>query len=85
MSDYNFTAQLREVTVPTLVLQGLDDQLTPPGGAVKLRRALPRAHLLMMPGTGHNIPVEQPLAFHAAVSAFLGAIDLFEIAPRGEV
>lgn len=85
MSDYRFTAQLREVTAPTLVLQGLDDQLTPPGGAVKLCRALPRAHLVMIPGTGHNIPVEQPLAFNAAVAAFLGAVDLFEIAPADRV
>lgn len=80
MSDYHFTAELSAVTAPTLILQGLDDQLTPPGGAVKLRRALPRARLLMIPGTGHNLPIEQPLTFHAAVSAFLGAIDLLQIA-----
>lgn len=76
MSNYNFTTQLRAVTAPTLIVQGLDDQLTPPGGAVKLRRALPRAHLLMIPGVGHNLPIEQPVTFHAAISAFLGAVDL---------
>lgn len=85
MSDYHFTAQLGAVTAPTLILQGLDDQLTPPGGAVKLRRALPRAHLIMLPGAGHNIPLEQPGTFHAAVSAFLGAVDLLKIAPGPEV
>jgi 3-oxoadipate enol-lactonase len=77
MSDYNFTAQLAAVTAPTLILQGLNDQLTPPGGSVKLRRALSRAHLVMLPGAGHNIPIEQPGTFHAAVAAFLGAIELF--------
>lgn len=85
MSDYHFTAQLTAVAAPALILQGLDDQLTPPGGAVKLHRALPRAHLMMLPGAGHNIPVEQPGIFHAAVGAFLGAVDLLKIAPAHEV
>jgi 3-oxoadipate enol-lactonase len=77
MSDYHFTTELAVVTAPTLILQGLDDQLTPPGGAVKLRRALPRSHLVMIPGVGHNLPIEQPITFHTALSAFLGAVDLF--------
>lgn len=76
MSDYHFTTQLGSVTAPTLILQGLDDQLTPPGGAVRLRRALPRARLLMIPGAGHNLPIEQPVTFHAATLAFFGGIDL---------
>jgi len=77
VSDYRWTADLARVSVPTLILQGLDDQLTPPGGSVKMHRALPRSRLIMFPGTGHNLPVEQPLAFSAAVSAFTGAVDLF--------
>jgi 3-oxoadipate enol-lactonase len=76
MSDYHFTAQLGSITAPTLILQGLDDQLTPPGGAVKLRRALPRARLLMIPGAGHNLPIEQPDTVHVAALAFLAGIDL---------
>jgi 3-oxoadipate enol-lactonase len=68
MSDYHFTAALAAVTAPTLILQGLDDQLTPPGGAVKLRRALPRARLVMIPGAGHNLPIEQPTTFELAVN-----------------
>jgi len=75
VSDYNWTAELPRVTAPTLILQGLDDQLTPPGGAVKLGRALPRARVLMLPGAGHNLPIEQPLAFRNSVLAFVAGVD----------
>ncbi len=75
VSDYNWTAELSRVRAPTLILQGLDDQLTPPGGAVKMSRALPQARLLLMPDAGHNLPLEQPLAFLASVLAFTAGVD----------
>jgi len=58
------------------VLQGRDDQLTPPGGSVKMARALPRARLLLIDRAGHNLPIEQPDVFRAAVLAFTGGVDL---------
>lgn len=73
-SDYHWTAELARVATPTLVLQGLDDQLTPPGGSVKMHRALLHSRLLMFPGTGHNLPIEQPLAFCAATLGFTAGI-----------
>jgi pimeloyl-ACP methyl ester carboxylesterase len=75
VSDYKWTAELPGLTVPTLILQGLDDQLTPPGGSVKMSRALPNARLLMIPDAGHNLPVEQPLVFHSSVLAFTAGVD----------
>jgi len=76
MSDYHFTPELPRLTAPTLVLQGLDDQLTPPGGSVKLQRALPHARLLMIAAAGHNLPLEQPEVFHQSVLAFTAGVDL---------
>lgn len=76
VSDYNWTEALAAVRAPVLVLQGLDDQLTPPGGSVKMSRALPRARLLMIERSGHNLPMEQPDVFRAAVLAFTGALDM---------
>lgn len=75
MSDYHWTAELAQVRVPALVLQGLADQLTPPGGSVKLSRALPAARLLMFDDTGHNLPLERPQRFVAAVLGFTGGVD----------
>ena len=75
VSDYRWTDELPRLRVPTLILQGLEDQLTPPGGSVKMSRALPRARLLMIAGAGHNLPIEQPELFRASVLAFTAGVD----------
>ena len=41
-----------------------------------LARALRRARLLMVPGAGHNLPIEMPGFFSAVVLAFLAGVDL---------
>ena len=73
---YGWTAELRRVGAPTLILQGLDDALTPPGGSVILSRGIPRSRLVMVPGAGHNLPIEMPALFTTAVLAFLAGLDL---------
>jgi 3-oxoadipate enol-lactonase len=75
VSDYNWTAELWRIRVPVLILQGLDDQLTPPGGSVKMSRNLPHARLLMVENAGHNLPIEQPALFRASVLAFTAGVD----------
>ncbi|MBX3026631.1 alpha/beta fold hydrolase [bacterium] len=75
MSDYHWTADLARVRVPVLILQGLADQLTPPGGSVKMQRALPAARLLMFPDAGHNLPLERGAELSAAVAGFTGGVD----------
>jgi 3-oxoadipate enol-lactonase len=82
VSDYSWTAELRRVEAPALILQGLADRLTPPGGSVLMSRSLPRARLVMIPGAGHFLPLEEPVAFCAAVLAFTGAVDLFQAPHR---
>ena len=60
-SSYDYTEALGRVACPVLVLQGLADRLTPPGGSVLLHRALPAgARLEMIEGAGHNLPLEMP-------------------------
>ena len=73
---YDWTAELVRVRAPTLILQGLDDALTRPGGSVILSRAIPRSRLVMVTGAGHNLPIEMPMLFTAAVLAFLAGVDL---------
>ena len=75
VSDYNWTADLPRLTAPTLILQGLDDQLTPPGGSVKMSRELPHARLLLIAEAGHNLPIERPDIFHNSVLAFTAGVD----------
>ncbi len=68
VSAYNFTAELGRLDLPALVLQGLDDGLTPPGGGVILARAIPGARLELIEECGHPIPAEQ----HETMLALMG-------------
>lgn len=71
---YNWTADLGRIAAPTLVLQGLADQMTPPGGSVILSRGIPRARLVMVPDAGHNLPIEMPALFTTAIISFLAGL-----------
>ncbi|HLH14258.1 MAG TPA: alpha/beta fold hydrolase [Solirubrobacteraceae bacterium] len=46
--------------VPTLILSGADDLRTPTSGAREVARAIPDAHLLVVPFTGHSVLTEEP-------------------------
>jgi 3-oxoadipate enol-lactonase len=71
VADYNYTAELERVRVPTLVLVGAEDKSTPPGGSVIISRRIPGAELHIIPGFGHNLAREAPEQVVELVSAFL--------------
>jgi YbgC/YbaW family acyl-CoA thioester hydrolase len=68
------TKTARSINVPTLVLVGSDDALTPPGDARALAGAVADAQLTVIPGAGHLTPLEQALATSRVMSEFLHAI-----------
>lgn len=57
--------------LPTLVIVGEDDSITPPESARRMAAAIPGARLVMVPGAAHVPPVEQPAATTAAIREFL--------------
>jgi 3-oxoadipate enol-lactonase len=65
------TASLGRTRVPTLVLVGAEDALTPPADARALAGAIPGASLVEIPGAGHLPNLEEPGAFGAALLPFL--------------
>ena len=50
------TAELRRISVPTLVVHGSADPLVSPSGARATARAIPLARLLIIKGMGHDLP-----------------------------
>ncbi len=62
------------ITVPTLVVVGDDDVLTPPADSEAIAAALPNASLVRIAGAGHLSNLEQPRAFEASVEAFLAGL-----------
>lgn len=71
VSNIDYTADLETISCPTLILQGLEDALTPPGGSVIMSRRIEGSRLRMLENCGHGIPTERPDEFHAEVEAFL--------------
>jgi pimeloyl-ACP methyl ester carboxylesterase len=65
------TPWLASIRVPTLVLVGSEDPVTPPATAEAMAGVIPNARLAMIQGAGHLSNLEQPEAFTAAVRAFL--------------
>jgi len=60
--------------VPTLVMVGDADTLTPPDQARAMVAAIPGGRLAVIPGAGHLPPVEQPEATTASLREFLRSL-----------
>ena len=64
-------ATLAALSVPTLVIVGSEDGLTPPAEARAIQAAVTGSQLVEIAGAGHLASIEQPVLFNAALEAFL--------------
>ncbi|NIY69088.1 bifunctional 3-oxoadipate enol-lactonase/4-carboxymuconolactone decarboxylase PcaDC [Streptomyces malaysiensis] len=62
LAAFDVRAELSRIGVPTLVVAGADDQVTPPADARVLVAGIADARLALVPGASHLTPVEQPIA-----------------------
>jgi pimeloyl-ACP methyl ester carboxylesterase len=65
------TPTLREIRVPTLVVCGAEDVLTPPSESQAMQKAIAGARLEIVPSAGHLANLENPEAYNQALTAFL--------------
>jgi len=63
------------IGVPTLVLCGTEDQITPLALSEELAALVPGARLELIAASGHLANAEQPAAFNAAVDRFLAEVE----------
>ncbi len=54
----NRSGRLRAVRAPTVVIHGTADPLVRPAAGRSVAAAIPGAHLVMVPGMGHDLPPE---------------------------
>jgi pimeloyl-ACP methyl ester carboxylesterase len=71
MQRHDATDQLPGIAVPTLVVAGDRDQLTPLACAQEMARLIPGAELFVIPDGTHAALVEQPLLLALRVRQFL--------------
>lgn len=76
LPTFNTVARLAEITVPTLVLGGADDWITPPEQGQRLQAALANAELAVFQQSGHFPFIEEPDKFITTVCGWLGRLNL---------
>ena len=67
-------ATLAEIHVPTLVVCGAEDVLTPPAESEAIQLAIPGSRLEIIPKAGHLANLENPDAYNGALVRFLADV-----------
>lgn len=70
----DFTPTLGQIDVPTLIVVGEQDVITPPAGAKAMHAAIRGSKLEVIPGAGHVPTLEQPAAFGRVMRQFLDGL-----------
>ena len=65
------TPDLPGITVPTLVVVGSEDKLTPPEDARRMQASIPGSRMVELNGAAHLSPFENPDAFNNALLGFI--------------
>ncbi|MDP8956999.1 MAG: alpha/beta hydrolase [Actinomycetota bacterium] len=74
VAEINLAHALEHITVPTLVLVGDTDRLTPPASALAIKRKLPQGRMVVLRDAGHCAMLERHRLFNQAVRDFLGDV-----------
>ncbi len=80
-SLYEIEAQLKSLTLPTLLIVGDEDEPCIDVN-VWMKRLMPNAQLAMFPAAGHDLNLEDPALFNATVERFIASVDLGQWRPR---
>jgi len=62
------------INIPTLILVGELDTLTPPSMAKEIKKKIPNSLIKVIPNAGHLINIEQPKLFNNYLLSFLKSL-----------
>jgi pimeloyl-ACP methyl ester carboxylesterase len=65
------TLSLTKIRVPTLILVGEHDKITPPTVSEQLHSSIPNSELCLIPNAGHISNLERPIDFNSSLLNFL--------------
>jgi len=69
----NMKEELWQLKLPTLIVWGRNDLITPPYVAEEFQEGIPDAQLVFIDRCGHAPPIERPLEFSRIFKEFLGS------------
>lgn len=80
-SLYDLKTELENLTIPTLVVVGdEDDHCLNPG--IFLKRVIPTCGLYVLPKTGHTVNLEEPDLFNRMLAEFFTMVEESQWSPR---
>lgn len=71
LTSFDRREALARIAVPTLLIAGEHDRMSPPKGVARMGEKIPGARVVTIPRAGHFAHLEQPAAFNAALTDFL--------------
>jgi pimeloyl-ACP methyl ester carboxylesterase len=71
---FDVLTRLGEIRAPTLVACGEDDQVTPPKYSTRLRDDIAQAQLVLLPGAGHMVMIEEPAVVAGVIVELFGRV-----------
>jgi len=71
---FDVRERIGEITVPTLVITGSEDRMTPPKFGQWLAERIPGARCVLVEGAGHMVMLEKPDQVASAVREWLKAV-----------
>jgi pimeloyl-ACP methyl ester carboxylesterase len=80
-SLYDLIPAMRQMTVPTLIMSGDEDDPCLEA-SLMMKRTIPSAALTVLPRTGHTLNLEEPVAFNTALDDFFHQVEAGRWTPR---
>lgn len=76
LPTFNTLSRLGEISVPTLVISGADDWITPPAqGGERIHAALPNSTLAIFEESGHWPWIEEPDKFMTTIRTWIAGLE----------
>ncbi len=72
---FDVMSEVHNIKLPTLIIAGVDDEMTPVKYAHYLRREIEGSHEVIVSGAGHWVPAEKPDAVNQAIASFLAGLE----------
>ena len=74
-NDFDVTERISEISLPTWIIVGEDDRLTPVKYAVFLNERITGSTLVKVPGAGHLVMLEKAGEFNRHLAQFLSRLE----------
>ncbi len=70
----DLTQDVKKIRLPTLILCGTEDKMTPPGLSEQITASVSDARLCLIEGAGHMVMMEKAQEFNEALNSFVQSV-----------